>query len=134
MLTIRDAQMRVLALDREDEFEDLMLSRIEAEFPERFRDFTPDEMRAFLRRADAAAFHLGAVMPDARAAFAELLLEYGEAFERAPERQRIHKILHHPSLPGDVKVFALRDRIAAQTSGRRLVLFRPEPSSNVAAN
>lgn len=134
MLVIRDAQMRVLALERKDEFEELMLRRIKAEFPERSGDFAPDELRAFLRRAGEAAARLGVVMPDARAAFVELVLEYGEAFERAPERGRIHKILQHPSLPGDVKVFAIQDRIARQTSGRRLVLFHPEPSSNVAAD
>ncbi|HZS52791.1 MAG TPA: hypothetical protein VFA65_00200 [Bryobacteraceae bacterium] len=128
MLTIRDAQMRFVAQKRQGLFEEQTLHHLEAEYPEHFTDLGPDGVRALIERAKSAAAMHRIDSPDALAMLIELMLEFGESFERTPERARLRKLLEHPTLPGDVKVYAIRDRIEQHTGGRRLMIFRPDPN------
>ena len=43
----------------------------------------------------------------------ELMLDYGEGFEKSPDRDWAMKFLEHPELPAPVKVGVIRDRFAA---------------------
>jgi len=79
------------------------------------------EVRSFVRRGMAQAAGHGIDTPGGIAVFLELLVQYGERFERSPDRVWASNILAHPVLPGYVKVGAIRDRFAERTGGRVLI-------------
>lgn len=55
------------------------------------------------------------------ATLAELMLEFGEAFERSPDQAWVRTILEHPRLPAALKVQVVAERLRARSGGRRIV-------------
>ncbi|HBY59491.1 MAG TPA: hypothetical protein DEH78_06685, partial [Solibacterales bacterium] len=63
----------------------------------------------------------GVVHQGGIAVLAELMIRFGTEFSRSPDKAWAWKMLAKPSLPGEVKVAALRERMEAATGGRRIV-------------
>ena len=78
-------------------------------------------VRAFVRRGMERAAANDIATAGAITAFVELLVQFGEKFERSPDRIWAANILAHPVLPGYIKVGAIRDRFAERTGGRVLI-------------
>jgi hypothetical protein len=124
MLVIRDAQLaalRQLAIDR---FAADLVKHLLRHFPApSARVGGEPEVREFVRKAIERAARYGIETTGSITVFAELLLQYGENFERSPLRSWIAKMLSNQALPGDAKIEAIRDRINEQTGGRTIVPF-----------
>jgi hypothetical protein len=78
-------------------------------------------VRAFVRRGMDRAIACNLDTAGAITVFFELLVQFGEQFERSPDRVWAMNILSHPTLPGYVKVGAIRDRFDETTGGRILL-------------
>jgi hypothetical protein len=64
----------------------------------------------------------------------DLMFEWGERFEYAPDGAWARDVLAHPALPDHMKVMLISTRFAKCTGGRRLVRFaaKKAPGSRVA--
>ena len=56
-----------------------------------------------------------------RSTLAELMIQFGEDFERSPIREWTGNILVHPELPGYSKAEAIRERHTETTQGRVII-------------
>jgi hypothetical protein len=123
MLIIRPAQMEVFRRRAVDRFVERMVQYVAREFPDRYAAFGDAGCEDYVRTAlkSAATFrieHEGAV-----AVYLELMLEFGDNFERAPHREWAGNILANVDLPGPKRIDMIRERFSAATRGRRIVAF-----------
>lgn len=81
----------------------------------------PPAVEAFVWRTMDQADGFGIQSTGGVTAFAELLIQFGENFERSPIREWTANILAHPTLPGSAKVETIRERHQEQTQGRVLI-------------
>ncbi|HJZ59725.1 MAG TPA: hypothetical protein VKE74_32585 [Gemmataceae bacterium] len=121
MFVIREAQLEVLRRFAVDGFVDQMVGYVAAEFPRHYEVLGQEGTREFIRRVIRTAAGHGVTTIGAVAVLIELMLQFGERFERSPDRVWANNILAHPTLPDHVKVDAIRDRFVARTGGRVLV-------------
>lgn len=80
-------------------------------------------LRAFVVRGLDRGHEHGIDTAGAAMVYLELLVQFGEDFQRSPLQPWARNILAHPDLPGPVKAEALRDRHFDETRGRVLVAF-----------
>src|SRR5437868_3600457 len=81
------------------------------------------EVTAFVRRTVERGKGYGIESRGAVLAFAELLLQFGENFERSPIREWTMNMLAHPVLPGSAKVEGILERHLERTQGRVIIPF-----------
>ena len=77
--------------------------------------------RELVREAIRVGLHHGIDRRGAALGLAELMLEFGPQFECSPDQGLARELLEDPSVPGDVKVAAMKDCLRARTRGRTLV-------------
>lgn len=123
VLTIRNAQLDVFREARARQFRDQLVSYIAAEYPRHFDRLGAEGTRAFVERSIESAARLGITIEGSVGALAELWLVYGEALERAPDREWAQNILAHKELPAYIKIEAIQGRIYEKTGGRAMVVF-----------
>ncbi|HEU5402694.1 MAG TPA: hypothetical protein VFU86_15135 [Terriglobales bacterium] len=124
MLTIRQEQLAILQNHAASEYLQRMVEHLLEEFPENCKALGGRaQVEAFAKRALAGAQRHGVTTKGPCLTFVELVLQYGDDFERSPIREWIHNILAHPVLPGDAKVGFIGERIAEQTQGRTLIAY-----------
>lgn len=124
MLTVRTPQVAALSAAKVQHFRDRMAKHLAAEHPGRCEAMGEQGTMELIQRGiDAGARH-GIDTEGAVGVLIELMVEHGERFERSPDRAWVHEILAHPTLPGQLKVTLIRDRLAARAGGRRVVLAR----------
>ena len=124
MLTIREAQSAVLREKAIRSFEEDLARHLIKHFPSPSAALGGEaEMHDFVRRAIDRAGGYGIRTPGSVTVYAELTLQFGEKFERNPQRAWIVKMLSNSDLPGEIRIEAIRERIEEQTGGRVLVVF-----------
>ncbi len=121
MLKIRVEQMRVLSGGCRAAFVRRLAAHLGESYPAWTAQRDPAEVERFaLGAVEAAATH-GIVGRQAVTSFAELLVEFGSALEKAPERAWAQGILAHRTLPDRLKVELLCARLREPTRGRTIV-------------
>lgn len=121
MLTIRIPQLIGLGGDELEQYRERLLGHLVASYPHDHAHLGDDG----LRRHASTAIELGArhgIMGEGSVVtLAELLLEFGEGFERSPDQAWARTILEHPRLPGALKAQLLAERLRVRSGGRRIV-------------
>lgn len=121
MLTIRIPQLLSLGGDELAQYAERLFTHLAAHYPEDHARLGDHGLRRHVRLAiDTGARHqiLG---EGSVATLAELMLEFGEAFERSPDEAWVRTIFEHPRLPATLKVQVVADRLRARSEGRRIV-------------
>ena len=121
MLTIRREQMGLFEKQSEQAFEDRMTRHIEDSFPNRFAEMGEAGVRGYIRSAIASGALLGLIGNMAVGLFITLKLEFGETFERSPDRAWALQMLRRANLPGDTRMIEVAKRLISGTNGHRIV-------------
>lgn len=121
ILTIREAQIDVFRDVLRQDFILTTVARIKANFPESYRRLGDQGATLFVENTIEKASRHNVYTAGAVVALIELMLDFGEDFERSPDRQWAKCMLQHPTLPEDVKLAAMRERMTALTQGRRII-------------
>ena len=126
MLTIRKDQIAILNESLRNQFQVRMISHIAGGYPKQFQEWGEQRTREFVLAGIEKAATLGIAAEGAIAVLIELMIEVGAAFEHSPDRTWVHNILTHPTIPGEVKVDLIRERIRSRTQGRVVTPHRSE--------
>jgi hypothetical protein len=122
MLTIRIPQLIGLGGGGElDQYTERLLAHLAVHYPEDHARLGDEGLRRHVGVAiDTGARHriLG---EGSVATLAELMLEFGDAFERSPDQAWARTILEHPRLPAPLKVQVVAERMRARSGGRKIV-------------
>ncbi|MBA3550457.1 MAG: hypothetical protein H0T76_28615 [Nannocystis sp.] len=121
MLIIRDAQMGIFQRNARREFEDRLIAVVAIDYPTRYEALQEPGTRELVGRAIDLGATCGVVTKGGVTALAGLMIQYGEAFERSPDRAWAQGILTHPTLPEQLKMDMLLQRMAGRTQGRVVV-------------
>lgn len=121
MLIIRPAQMEVFRRHAVDRFVDRMVRHVAAEYPARYEELGDAYCEHFVRATIDRAATYRIDREGAVAVFMELLLDYGDDLELAPDREWVMNILENTGLRGSAKVDMIRERVSNATGGRRIV-------------
>ncbi len=124
MLVIRQAQLAAFRAHADARLRGDIVAHLRLHYPDPCAAIGDDaKLGAFVDRCITKAARHGIENPGSLTVYLELLVQFGETFERSPVRRFSKNILEHPELPGDIKVAALRDRHWEETAGRVLVSF-----------
>ena len=121
MLLIRTQQLAVFERDARRAFEDRLVSVVASEYPPSYEVLGEPETRQLIGRAIALGEANRIVTEGGVTALTGLMIQFGETFERSPDRDWAREILAHPKLPGRLKVDLLLERMAGRTQGRVVV-------------
>ncbi|MEM7157279.1 MAG: hypothetical protein AAF799_30820 [Myxococcota bacterium] len=121
MLTIRRAQL--LALGEFEGYVDRVETHLAERYPRRSAGDGEHGLRRHVVEAIEAGVDHGIQGEESLVTLAELLLEFGDRFERSPERAWACSVLEHRRLPGTLKVQLLAERLRVRTAGRAVVEF-----------
>jgi len=104
-----------------------MKSRILAEYPDHHGLLGDEGTKKIILKgiADGERYQLGG--EDTVGILIELMIEFGDSFQRTPDRPWIASMLSQADVPGEVRIMAVCKRIQAATGGRRMV---PPAGSN----
>lgn len=125
MLVVRKEQVAVFRTDAEKRFAERMRAYLAEEYPARCAALGAEGTKQLVWKGmeTAGRYGIDTEGPDsATVGLIELMVEWGERLERSPERAWAERILAEPDVPGSVRVTAVRERFAASTGGRRLVV------------
>lgn len=124
MLVIREAQLSDMRREAVDRFAAELQQHLQENYSQACKAVGGEEaLGAFVRRGMERARQNGIEHRGALTVLLELLIQFGENFERSPVREFARNLLTHPVLPGDAKVNAIRDRHDERTLGRIVVPF-----------
>jgi hypothetical protein len=123
MLTIRNEQLAALGRQKRTEFVERLARHLSEEYPSWYEERTPSGARDFVQRVVELAGTKNIRGRWAVSTLLELMVEFGEGFERSPDRGWAVEILTHPLLPDQLKVGMLSERLRERTGGRRIVEF-----------
>ena len=121
VLTIRREQVAVFGTADREGFAAQVLPHLAEAHPAWFARHGADAAQRFVDRALDKGIGHGIAGRQAALTFVELLIEFGESFERSPEQAWAQGILGHRTLPGVLKVKVLAERLRALTKGRTIV-------------
>lgn len=124
MLIIREQQLSIFDRMATARFEDQLVSYIAAEYPIPYETMGESGARKLISTAIATGSSYGIKTEGSVGVLLELMIQFGEDFERAPERAWVKKMLSHPTLPGEVKVEVIRERLNQRADGRVVVAAR----------
>lgn len=127
-MIIRGAQIEALGQQAAERFGENMRATLARDYPRHYAALGDDGAGQFVRRCIAAAAGLGVTTTGAVAVLIELMLQYGERFERSPDREWINNILANTDVPDFLRVGAVRDRLATWTGGRTFVAVMGDAS------
>jgi hypothetical protein len=120
MLVIRDMQVAAFRADAQRRFAERMRAYIAQAYPARYQALGDEGTKLLIQKGVEAGERHHLENEGAVSVFIELMVEFGERFERSPDRAWAERILAQPDLPGEVKVSAVRERLHARTGGRSL--------------
>jgi hypothetical protein len=121
MLTIRIPQLMSLGGEELAQYGERLFAHLVDHYPDDHARLGDEGLRRHVQVAiDTGARHqiLG---EGSVATLAELMLEFGETFERSPDQAWVRTILEHPRLPAALKVQVVAERLRARSGGRRIV-------------
>jgi hypothetical protein len=121
MLVIRNAQMAVFQRASKARFEAGVVHHLAHKYPKLVAALGEEGTLNFIRRTTAAAHANRIFAEGAIAIYIDLVIEYGEQFERAPDRTWARKILAHPKLPDHIRMDTISEKFASRADGRIVV-------------
>ncbi|MCX4240506.1 hypothetical protein [Paraliomyxa miuraensis] len=125
VLTISSEQLATLGASDRNEFVDQIMPHLRAEHPAWHAELGDDRARGLVERAIETGARHAILGRQAVLTFIELCIEFGEQFERSPDRAWALQLLAHRKLPDTIKVGLLDERLRALTKGRRIVELTP---------
>jgi hypothetical protein len=129
MFVIRDAQLDVLRRHALNRFVDQLVSHVTSEYPRHCTALGEEGTREFVQRVIRTAAGYEVTTVGAVAALVELMLQFGEGFERSPDRVWATNILTNSTLPDYLRVGAILERLATSIGGRVLVAVNDTPGA-----
>ena len=123
MLTIRTEQMAVIEKLLYTSYLDRMADYIAKEYPRQFQA---------MGRVGTSEFVTAAIQKGRRnhietqggvAVLIELMIAFGENFQNSPHKDWANELLAHPTLPAQIKMRILHDRMTELSQGRVVVRF-----------
>lgn len=121
MITLRHEQLETLRQPESEPFERQLCEELERSHPEQIAALGPEGTRALVRHGLRTGWRHGIDNEDALARLVVLMVQLGRDFERSPDRMRALARLHHPRLPGPVKIDLVTRILNARTGGRVVV-------------
>jgi hypothetical protein len=121
MLIVRKEQVAVFRADAQRRFAERMRAYIAEEHPRRYEALGEEGTKQLVQKGIETAAQYGIDAEGPTAVLIELMVSFGEKLERSPDRAWAEKILANPSLPDQVKVSAVRERLTERTGGRPIV-------------
>lgn len=112
--------MATFQAEVERNFAERVEAHIAHTYPKHARALGEARLRELVKTGLEAKTRLGLSGDGTAVTFITLMVEFGERFEHSPERAWAERLLADESLPGDIKVRAIRARFDAMTGGRRL--------------
>ncbi len=129
MLQIRPTQMNAFTSVRREEFVRRLLSHLAANYSTWYENQEDRQPREFVERVIDSGETFGVRSESAVSTLVNLMIEFGEEFERSPDQTWAVKMLAHPSLPGHIKLSLLSERLRERSGGRRIVEIEAGSSS-----
>jgi hypothetical protein len=124
MLVIRNAQLAIFRNRALHAFAQELAAHLLEHYPSPCAALGGEPaLSGFIERTIKRANEYGITNQGSVKVFAELLIQFGEQFQRSPIREWTNNILAHPDLPGSAKVSALRARHDEATGGRIMIRF-----------
>lgn len=120
-LVLRDSQTSALAAVRVRTFEHGMMRMIATEYPRHLAVLGERGVAELIARAVADAPARGITTWGPLGGLIELMVGFGEQFERSPDQAFAQEILAHPTLPAQLKIDLIAERLFLRTGGRRIV-------------
>ncbi|MCA9651954.1 MAG: hypothetical protein H6712_15305 [Myxococcales bacterium] len=121
MITIRHEQLEALRRPTSLPFEQRLCDALAHGHPEEVAALGPEGTRALVRQGLRTGWRCGLEDEDELARLVTLMLQLGPDFERSPDRERALARLHHPRLPGRLKIDMVEQLLTARTGGRVVV-------------
>jgi hypothetical protein len=114
MLVIRKAQMDALNAYVVESFENEVAAQLAARFPERSAQMGEAGVRELIQAGIRKSLSYGVQAQDDVARVIELMVEFGEEFDKRPDLAWPCEALRDRVLTGDAKVSLLMSRLAAR--------------------
>ena len=121
MFTIRNVQLDTLAERASARFADSMVTHIETNYPNRFRELGKRGTRTFVQRVVALGKECHVETQGPLTLLVELMIEFGEGFAHSPDRAWALRMLNHPQLPDEPKLRLIAERLRSRSQGRVIV-------------
>lgn len=121
MLTIRNDQIRILSSLNRAQFVDRVLPHLAVDYPSWYEVRQQTGAREFVEKVIETGEKRNVRSQGSVSTLVDLMVEFGENFENSPDREWAVRLLAHPSLPDQIKVPMLAERLRALTGGRRIV-------------
>ena len=102
---------------------DRMAQSIARHYPRQFSEMGVDGTRAFIGRAIARGRGNHVETEGGVAVLMELMIQFGEDFQRSKDRDWAHRMLAHPTLPAQLKMTLIHRRMTELSRGRVIVPF-----------
>lgn len=120
MLTIRSQQLLSFQENAREQFIDRMCAYTAEEHSEWHKRQGDAKAREFVTQCVERAKTHRIETKGAVAIYIDLTLQYGDDFDRSPDRAWAMKTLAHPALPDYVRMEAIQERLESKTQGRKL--------------
>jgi hypothetical protein len=124
MLTIREEQMSVLRMAAYDFYVDRMVRQIAVDYPAQFHRMGADAAREFVIRAIQNGSRNHVETEGGVAILIQLMIEFGERFENSPDKAWALDMLSHSTMPAQLKLKLMRERMTMLSQGRVVVPFQ----------
>lgn len=124
MLIIRNQQLRALGVEQERDFALRMRAHIANEYPGQAQFLGEEGQTCLVEAAIAKARVVGIDTLGAVAQLIDLMVRFGEDFERAPHKAWADALLARRELPGSLRVRLICDRFDVAAKGR-VVVYHP---------
>ena len=121
MLTIRNDQLKILSSQQRPQFVDRLLPHLAEDYPSWYAERGDRGAREFVERVIDTGDKHGVRGQWAVSTLVDLMIEFGETFEKSPDRDWAAKTFAHASLPDRVKIATLSERLRERSEGRRIV-------------
>jgi hypothetical protein len=121
VLTIRNDQLASFSTAKKAGYVDRLLPHLEADYPSWYAERQKRGAVAFVEKVMGIGERHNIQGQAAVSTLVDLMVEFGENFASSPDREWAVKLLAHPSLPDQIKVSMLAERLRARTGGRRIV-------------
>lgn len=123
MLVIRQPQLDALRGQDDTQLEHRLLHALSAGYPDEVEALGLPATRSLIHHGVTTGRACGLETDAALAKLVELMVQLGEQFERSPDRARALARLHHPTMPGALKIELVEAALTARTQGRVVVRF-----------
>jgi hypothetical protein len=123
LLTIRYEQQLALERDLRERYIDRMVDSVAKDYPRQFDAMGSSGTRDLVGRAIKKGHANHVDTQGGVAVLLQLMIEFGEEFELSPDKAWADEVLAHASLPPQLRVRLMRDRMRARSHGRVVTRF-----------